>query len=115
MLADRKAILLDEMLKAHEDTLAVLGPWITNVNNDVQRLRNVVDDASLSAEERSTAESELIAPLTLLASLQQILQEVIETHESLVQTASAEKRQQRQRRECPASTAATIRSRRSSE
>ncbi len=91
VLADRKAILLDEMLKAHEDTLAVLGPWITNVNNDVQRLRPVVDDASLSAEERSTAESELIAPLTLLASLQQILQEVTETHESLVQTASAEK------------------------
>ncbi len=91
VLADRKAILLDEMLKAHEDTLAVLGPWITNVSNDVQRLRTVVDDASLSAEERSTAESELISPLTLLASLQQILQEVIETHESLVRTASAEK------------------------
>jgi phosphoglycerate-specific signal transduction histidine kinase len=53
VLADRKAILLDEMLKAHEDTLAVLGPWITNVNNDVQRLRAVADDSSLLAERRS--------------------------------------------------------------
>jgi class 3 adenylate cyclase/methyl-accepting chemotaxis protein len=90
-LANQKAILLDEMLKAHEDTLVVLGPWVTIVNNDVQRLRAVVDDSSVSAEERSTSKTELIASLTLLASLQQILQEVTDTHESLVGTASAEK------------------------
>lgn len=90
-LADRKVILTDEMFKAHKDTLAVLGPWITNVNNDAQRLRTVVDNTNLSAEERSTAKTELIASLTMLASLQQILQEVTETHESLVGMASADK------------------------
>ena len=89
-LADRKAILLEGMRSAHDDTLAVLGPWITNVSNDVPRLRAVVDDSSVSGEERSTAEMELIASLTLLASLQQILQEVGETHESLVGTAFTE-------------------------
>ncbi|MDA9982152.1 PAS-domain containing protein [Gammaproteobacteria bacterium] len=89
-LADRKAILLEGMRKANDDTLAVLGPWITNVSNDVPRLRAVVDNSSVSAEERSTAETELIASLTLLASLQQTLQEVGEAHESLVGTAFAE-------------------------
>ena len=91
VLAKRKAILLDDMLKAHEETLAVLGPWITNVKNDVQRLRTVVDDSRLSAVDRSTAETELIASLTLLASLQQIFQSVTEIHTSLLGAASAEK------------------------
>jgi len=91
VLAKRKAILIDDMLKAHEETLAVLGPWITNVKNDVQRLRTVVDDSRLSAVDRSTAETELIASLTLLASLQQIFQSVTETHTSLLGAASAEK------------------------
>jgi len=91
VLAKRKAILLDEMLKAHEETLAVLGPWITNVNNDVQRLRAVVDDSRLSAVDRSTAETELIESLTLFASLQQIFKIITEIHTSLVGTAYAEK------------------------
>jgi class 3 adenylate cyclase/PAS domain-containing protein len=78
------------MHNANDDTLVVLGPWITNVSNDVPRLRAVVDDSSVSVEERSTAKVELIASLTLLTSLQQILQEVGETHENLVGTAFAE-------------------------
>jgi adenylate cyclase len=90
-LAKSKAILLDEMLKEHEETMAVLGPWIINVNRDVQRLRTAVDDSRLSAADRSTSESELIASLTLLASLQQILQSVTEIHASLLGAASAEK------------------------
>jgi adenylate cyclase len=91
VLAKRKSNVLEEMLKAHEETLTVLGPWITNVNNNVQRLRAAVDDSRLSAEDRSTAETELIASLILFGSLQQILQSVTEIHTSLVATASAEK------------------------
>jgi adenylate cyclase len=90
-LAKSKAALLDEMLKEHEETMTVLGPWIINVNNDVRRLRTAVDDSRLSAADRSTSETELIASLTLLASLQQILQSVTEIHASLLGAASAEK------------------------
>ena len=91
VLAKSKAILLDEILKEHEETMTVLGPWIINVNTDVQRLRTAVDDSRLSAADRSTSETELIASLTLLASLQQILQSVTEIHASLLGAASAEK------------------------
>lgn len=90
-LAKSKAILLDEILKEHEETMAVLGPWIINVNRDVQRLRTAVDDSKLSAADRSTAETELIASLSLLTSLQQILQSVTEIHANLLGAASAEK------------------------
>ena len=90
-LAKSKAILLEEILKEHEETMAVLGPWIINVNRDVQRLRTAVDDSRLSAADRSTAETELIASLSLLTSLQQILQSVTEIHANLLGAASAEK------------------------
>jgi signal transduction histidine kinase len=90
-LAKSKAILLDEMLKEHEETMTVLGPWIINVNTDVRRLRAAVDDSRLSAADRSTSETELIALLTQLASLQQILQSVTEIHANLLGAASAEK------------------------
>jgi len=90
-LAKSKAILLDEMLKEHEETMKVLGPWIINVSNDVRRQRAAVDDSRLPAADRSTSETELIASLTLLASLQQILQSVTEIHASLLGAASAEK------------------------
>jgi len=93
VLAKSKAILLDEMLKEHEETMTVLGPWIINVNNDVRRLRTAVDDSRLPAADRSTSETELIASLTLLASLQQILQSVTEIHASLLGAASAEKQE----------------------
>jgi adenylate cyclase len=90
-LAKIKAILLDEIIKEHEETMAVLEPWIINVNNDVLRQRTAVDDPSLSTADRSTSETELIASLTLLSSLQQILQSVTEIHASLLGAASAEK------------------------
>jgi signal transduction histidine kinase len=91
VLAKRKSILLDEMLKAHEETLALLGSWTTSVNNNVQRLRTAVDDSRLSVADRPNAETELIASLILFASLQEILVSVTEIHTSLVVTASAEK------------------------
>ncbi len=91
VLAERKAIQLDEMLKAHEETLAVLEPWITTVKHNVQRLRTAVDDSNPSAADRSTSEAELIASLTLFTSLQQIFQEITEAHAGLVGMASAEK------------------------
>ncbi len=90
-LARSKAILLDEMIKEHEETMAVLRPWIISVNRDVQRLRTAVDDSRLLAADRSTSETELIALLTLLASLQQILQNVTEIHANLLGASSAEK------------------------
>ena len=93
VLAETKATLLDEMLKEHEETMTVLGPWIINVNNDVRRQRAAVDDSRLPAADRSTSETELIASLTLLASLQQILQSVTEIHASLLGAASAEKQE----------------------
>jgi signal transduction histidine kinase/HAMP domain-containing protein len=93
VLAHGKAILLEEMLKEHEETMTVLGPWIINVNRDVQRLRTAVDDSRLSAADRSTAERELIASLSLLASLQQILQGITDIHANLLGAASAEKRE----------------------
>ena len=89
-LADRKAILLGGLFGAHEDTQALLGSWITNVSNDVNRLRSVVDDLSHSAEERLTTERELIATATFLASLQQVQQQVTEAQGNLVEMASAE-------------------------
>ena len=91
MFADRKSTLIGDMLKAHEDTLAVLGPWITNVSNDVTRLHAVVGDPNLASSDQSAAKAELITSLTLLASLQQILQEVTGAHEILVGAVSAEK------------------------
>ncbi len=91
MLAETKATLLDEILKEHEETMRVIGPWIINVNNDVRRQRAAVDDSRLPAADRSRSETELIASLTLLTSLQQILQSVTEIHASLLGAASAEK------------------------
>ena len=91
VLAKTKANLLDEIIKEHEEAMVVLGPWIINVNNDVGRLRTAVDDSRLSAADRSTSETELIVSLTLLASLQQILQSITEIHASLLGAASAEK------------------------
>lgn len=91
VLAHSKAILLEEMLKEHEETMTVLGPWIINVNRDVQRLRRVVEDSSLSAANRLPSETQLIASLSLLASLQQILQGVTEIHANLLGSASTEK------------------------
>jgi signal transduction histidine kinase/HAMP domain-containing protein len=91
VVAKTKAIVLEEMLKEHEETMAVLGPWIINVNNDVLRLSSAANDSRLPAAERSTSERELIAALTLLTSLQQILQGVTEVHASLLGAASAEK------------------------
>jgi len=61
------------------------------VSNDVQRLRTSGNDATLPAADRSTSERELIASLTLLTSLQQILQSVTEIHASLLGAASAER------------------------
>jgi len=90
-LAETKAILLDEILREHEETMRVLGPWIINVNNDVRRQRAAVDDSRLQAMDRSSSEKELITSLTLLTSLQQILQSVTEIHASLLGAASAEK------------------------
>jgi signal transduction histidine kinase/HAMP domain-containing protein len=90
-LAETKAILLDEILKEHEETMRVLGPWIINVNNDVRRQRAAVDDSSLRAMDRSSSEKELITSLTLLTSLQQILQSITEIHAGLLGAASAEK------------------------
>ncbi|CAB5083240.1 Adenylate cyclase (EC [Olavius algarvensis associated proteobacterium Delta 3] len=89
VLAERKAFLLGEMQNAHDETHAVLGPWITSVKNSIQRLRTTLDDSRTSPTDRSTAEKELIASLTLFASLQQIFQSVTEIHASLVGTASA--------------------------
>ena len=60
-LAKTKVTLLDEILKEHEETMKVLGPWIINVNNDVRRQRAAVDDSRLPAADRSTSETELIA------------------------------------------------------
>ncbi len=91
MLAETKATLLDDILKEHEETMRVIGPWIINVNNDVRRQRDAVDDSRLPAADRSRSETELIASLTLLTSLQQILQSVTEIHASLLGAASAEK------------------------
>jgi signal transduction histidine kinase/HAMP domain-containing protein len=91
VLAETKAFLMDEILKEHEETMKVLGPWIINVSNDVRRQRAAVDDSRLSAADRSASETEVIASLTLLASLQQILQNVTEIHASLLGAASAEK------------------------
>jgi len=91
VLAETKAMLLDEILKEHEETMKVLEPWIINVNNDVRRQRAAVDDSRLPAADRSISETELIASLTLLASLQQILQSVTEIHASLLGAVSAEK------------------------
>jgi len=91
VLAETKAMLLDEILKEHEETMKVLEPWIVNVNNDVRRQRAAVDDSRLPAADRSISETELIASLTLLASLQQILQSVTEIHASLLGAVSAEK------------------------
>ena len=90
-----RAILLDEILKEHEETMRVLGPWIINVNNDVRRQRAAVDDSRLQAMDRSSSEKELITSLTLLTSLQQILQSVTEIHASLLGAASAEKYERR--------------------
>lgn len=90
-LAKSKAILLDDILKEHEETMAVLGPWIINVNNDVRRQRTAVDDSRLPAMDRSSSEKELIASLSLLTSLQQILQSVTEIHANLLGAATAEK------------------------
>jgi adenylate cyclase len=90
-LAETKAFLLDEILKEHEETMRVLGPWIINVNNDVRRQRAAVDDSRLPATDRSSSEKEVITSLTLLTSLQQILQSVTEIHASLLGAASAEK------------------------
>ncbi len=89
-LADRKSILLGGLFTADEDTQALLGSWIPNVSNDVNRLRSVVDDSSLSAKERLTAETELIASATFLVSLQQVQQQMTEAKRSLVEMASAE-------------------------
>jgi signal transduction histidine kinase len=93
VLAHSKAILLEEMLKEHEETMTVLGPWIINVNRDVQRLRTAVGDSRLSAADRSASETQLIASLSLLASLQQILQGITEIHANLLGAASAEKQE----------------------
>ncbi len=82
-VADRKAILLEGMLKAHERTQALLLSWVTIVSA-------VIDDLSFSVEERLTAQSELIASVTLLQRLQQVQQQATEAKESLVEMASAE-------------------------
>jgi signal transduction histidine kinase len=90
VLAHSKALLQEEVLKEHEETMTVLGPWIINVSRDVQRLRTAVDPR-LSATDRSASETQLIGALSLLASLQQILQGITEIHAHLLEAASAEK------------------------
>jgi signal transduction histidine kinase len=91
VLAHTKALLEEEVLKEHEETMTVLGPWIINVSRDVQRLRTAVEDPRRSATGRSTSETQLIGALSLLASLQQILQGITEIHSHLLEAASAEK------------------------
>ena len=92
-LARSKARLLEEMVKEHDETMTVLGPWIINVDRDVQRLRSAVDDSGVSATDRSNLEAKLIASLSLVASLQQILQGITEIHANLLTAASAEKQE----------------------
>ncbi len=89
-LADRKAILLSGLLNAHEETQLLLGSWVTNTSNDIERLRAVADDVSLSVEQRLTAQTNLIGSMTSLAALQQVQQQVIEVQGNLAAMASAE-------------------------
>ena len=91
-LAERKAVLLAELRKAQEDTLAVLGPWITNVSNEVERMRVAVK-GSRPAFAESSATPELVPSLFLLASLQESLRLVVETHNTLAAMASAEEQE----------------------
>jgi adenylate cyclase len=91
VLAHGKTLLQEEVLKEHEETMTVLGPWIINVSRDVQRLRTAVGDPRLSATDRSVSEKQLIGALSLLASLQQILQGITEVHAHLLEATSAEK------------------------
>jgi adenylate cyclase len=89
-LAAHKTALLDQMRKIHHDTLVVLGPWITSVGNDVQRLRTAHDDTTHSSAQQVATKGELIESLTTLSSLQKILQEVTEAQENLSGTAFTE-------------------------
>jgi class 3 adenylate cyclase/HAMP domain-containing protein len=90
VLTDRKSVLLDGLSKAHADTQVILGFWITNVGHDVKRLRTVADNSGLSAEERLTTGTELIASVTSLASLQEIQHQATEGQGNLVAMVSAE-------------------------
>lgn len=89
-LADRKAVLLTGLLNADEETQALMGSWITNVSNDIERLRAIAEDANLSTDKRITAQTDLIGSVTSLTALQQIQQQVIEVRGNLVAMASAE-------------------------
>jgi signal transduction histidine kinase len=91
VLAKRKEMLLEEILKTQEETLTILDPMITSASNNVQRLRSAIDDSRLSPEDRSIAKDELIDSLTLFASLQQTLQRVTEIHLILIGTVAADK------------------------
>jgi serine phosphatase RsbU (regulator of sigma subunit)/HAMP domain-containing protein len=90
-LTKHKESLLGSMDKEQEETLDVLGPWRTSVNNNVQRLRSTIKNDRLSSEDRSIAERELIESLALLSSLQQTYQSITEIHHILIRITDAEK------------------------
>ncbi len=90
-LNKHKESLLDSMEKEQEETLDVLGPWRTSVNNNVQRLRSTIKDNRLTSEDRSITEKELIESQTLLTSLQQTYQSITEIHHILIGITDAEK------------------------
>ena len=79
-LAEHKQLILSQLHKSQDEIYGILNSWITSVNNNVQRLHTTIEDDSISFEDRSSAEKELINALTLSTSLQKTLQRITEIY-----------------------------------
>jgi signal transduction histidine kinase/CheY-like chemotaxis protein len=56
----------------HSDSQSLLTPWLQIVEGEIAQARRVVDDARLSADQRASAGTRLVASMTSLQALQRV-------------------------------------------
>lgn len=81
---------LRELADAYERTQQELATWIQELDNEIVRLREALDDPARAAEWRAAAASDLIAALTSRAALQTARNEVSTVYEGLLESSSIE-------------------------
>jgi signal transduction histidine kinase/CheY-like chemotaxis protein/methyl-accepting chemotaxis protein len=87
--ADRKAKLLREIFDAYNQFRAIWTPKFENLQRQILLLRNTLDTARSSTEERSAALDRLNSALRDLIPLEQIQQEAARSFEALLRAANA--------------------------
>jgi signal transduction histidine kinase/CheY-like chemotaxis protein len=90
VVSEHKQRRLDDALATHNDTQALLAPWLQIVDDEIAQSRKMVQDAKISASDRSAAASQLVRAMASDRALQRIQFLITSASERLQQISATD-------------------------